>query len=49
MQALWRIFAIVAGYLCGLVGLFAAFAILFGLASLAPSAPAYWSLTGVLR
>lgn len=47
MMALWRIFAIVAGYLCGLVGLFAAVAVLFGLASLAPSAPAYWSLTAV--
>jgi hypothetical protein len=47
MRALWRIIAIVGGYLCGLVGLFAAFAVLFGLASLAPSAPVYWSLTGV--
>jgi hypothetical protein len=47
MRALWRIFVIVAGYMCSLVGLFAAFALFFGLASLVPSAPAYWSLTGV--
>jgi len=47
MQALWRIFVIVAGCMCSLVGLFAAFAALFGLASLAPSAPGYWTLAAV--
>jgi hypothetical protein len=47
MRALWRIFVIIAGYMCSLLGLFAAFALFFGLASLAPIAPAYWSLTGV--
>ncbi len=47
MRALWRIFVIVAGCLCSLVGLFAAFALFFGVASLIPSAPAYWSLTAV--
>jgi len=47
MQALWRIIVIVAGYIFSLLGLFAALAALFGLASLAPFAPAYWSLTGV--
>jgi hypothetical protein len=47
MSALLRLITIIAAYLGGVIGLLVAFAILFGLASLVPSAPGYWTLTGV--
>ena len=47
MRVLWRIVVVIAAYFCGVIGLFVAFAILFGLASFASFAPGYWTLTGV--
>ena len=47
MRALSRICVVIAAYACGVIGLFAAFAILFGLASLTPLAPGYWTIAGI--
>ena len=47
MRVLWRIVVVITAYFCGVIGLFVAFTILFGLASFASFAPAYWTLTGV--
>lgn len=47
MRVLSRIALVITAYFCGVMGLFVAFTILFGLASFASFAPAYWTLTGV--
>ena len=47
MRILVRIFVILAAYVSGVLGLFVAFALLFGLASLTSFAPGYWTLTAV--
>jgi hypothetical protein len=47
MRALSRICVVIAAYVCGVIGLFAAFAILFGLASLTSLAPGYWTIAGI--
>ena len=47
MHALLRFFIIIAAYLCGVIGAFAALALLFGLGSLASFAPGYWTISAV--
>ena len=47
MRILKRILVMVGAYVVGVLGLFAALALLFALVSLLPGAPGYWVLTAV--
>jgi hypothetical protein len=47
MQYVNRMFVILGAYIASVLGFFATFAVLFGVASLLPGAPGYWTLAGV--
>ena len=47
MRFLGRVFVVIAAYVCSVIGLLIALAILFGLASQLSFAPAYWAFTSV--
>ena len=47
MRILKRILVMVGAYVAGVLGLLAALALLFGVASLLPDSPGYWVLTAV--
>ena len=47
MRLFVRLLVVFVAYAAGVLGLFASFAILFGLASLTPFAPGYWTVTAV--